>query len=51
MRAPLPRHMREITYLHHLGLGREFCGRTLQKALAWCLVWLMRRLGTGRFLV
>src|SRR5687768_260788 len=29
----------------------EFSGRTLEEALAWCLVWLMApKLGAGRFL-
>ena len=40
--------MREITYSHHLGLGRELSGRTLEKALAWCLVWLISpEIGVG----
>jgi hypothetical protein len=30
---------------------QEFYGRTLEEALAWCLVWLMApELGGGRFL-
>src|SRR5215210_678463 len=37
MRRQVPRHMREITYSHHLGLGRELSGRTLEEALAQCL--------------
>ena len=31
---------------------QDFYGRTLEEALAWCLVWLMfPELGTGQFLV
>jgi hypothetical protein len=31
---------------------QEFYGRTLEEALAWCLVWLMApEIGVGRFVV
>jgi hypothetical protein len=44
-------HAGWLVFLHHPE-EQTLYGRTLEEALAWCLVWLMaREIGIGQFLV
>lgn len=44
-------HAGWVVMMHHPE-EQTFYGRTLEEALAWCLVWLMpREIGIGQFLI